>query len=104
MFLLWLHKTRFKAVFYTTNAGIATLSNVINMTTFLAKPGDFPTPRVRLFPGRKRSASNLVMFPCVTGDFSGILERNVKACILCQLFCCCQQVPLPPSGERRSQH
>lgn len=39
------------------------------MTTFLAKPGNFPTLCGDFFPGQKQLATNLARFPGVIGDF-----------------------------------
>lgn len=52
------------------------------MAIFFAKPGNFPTPRGDFFFWPL--ITNLTMFLCVIGDFSGHLEAVMKARIVCQ--------------------
>lgn len=54
-----------------------------NVTTVLAKSGNFPAPCI-IFP--KRPASNLMISAFTIGDFSGILVTDKKARIVPKWF------------------
>lgn len=69
--------------------------SVVNLPTFSPNLAIFQLPM----------ATNLATFPVVIGDFSGILETDVKACIVPPQFrfrassLALPRGPLPPQGR-----
>lgn len=61
-------------------------NNVANSAAVHSKSGKFSTPQGNFVVFQKRLVTNLVTFPCAIGNFSGILETDVNACIVPQQF------------------